>query len=300
MNPIVGLVQAIAAAALAGGFAWTVARSRQQDVAQSAAWRERVDRVTAQLNELLMPLTMVRSESRALRDLLPRYETDGVTDWRLVHHAGTIGKAWRMLHAEPPESPDADQRAGLTIDEVEVAKRLLDTGDRAITLIDGKTGLLRGDIPESFELYKAHHKRIKVTWDTGIDQVEETSEPYPGPPRGRGATNDSYGGNSGPDLDDDIKTRILAAREDQSQLLDAGPHVVFAWRPYLEPALLIVVAILFYLGGVAIALNASTQVMIVTPDEVRCGELGSNTDGQALVGRTAIPGGAEVEVVDAC
>src|SRR4051812_10639344 len=58
------------------------------------AWRERrrtnntneIALRRAQLNELYGPLIMWRQASAELRKVLPTYEDDGVTRWRLVDH----------------------------------------------------------------------------------------------------------------------------------------------------------------------------------------------------------------------
>lgn len=234
--------------------------------------------------------------------LLPSTETDG-SRWRLVHHAGNIGRAYRRLHRSTIDEARSSEKSECVLSEdlIEVAHQIITVGDGVCDLLNAQAGLFDGAPPASVTAYLRHHTRLKVNWDTGIDQNRADSAPFPGAVLGRddpeGAPNQTA--TSDDDIDIALAEHSNAARSDLEKLLHDGPKTsgwVWGW-------VLLAVGTLV-LAGAVLASAADdgdpTNIMVTTPDGVYCGKIGVNDEGVVTVDERVVPPLSSVEFVDSC
>jgi len=145
------------AAITAAIMTWNSSRNQRR---QSDEHRE-IDFRRAQLNELYGPLLMLRQASKRTRELLPDQDANGV-EWRLVDHIEEV-------------------RDGHHRDWEAAVEQILTISDEVDALLISKAGLFETlPPPESFALFLAHSRRLRMYWEERENQPTGKRIPFPG------------------------------------------------------------------------------------------------------------------------
>lgn len=298
MDGAMSLAIAVVGALLGGGAALlNTARQKSADAAVTR-WQSELTHRQKQLNELYGPLTMLRSTSRSLRRLLPS-QVNG-SEWRLVHHIGDIRREWDRIKDDP--ALQVDPALGLTREQIEVVRLIVDYGTKTCALLDAHAGLVEGTPPGGIMKFQEHHNRLRASWETGSNQPVDLSLTFPGDRVGREEPDGVPLENKGPETDVDaaIEVGMAAVRTAHDELLAAGPG---SSASRLGGVLLIAGLV----GGIALAgfvaidsMQQETRILVTTPDGVLCGRAEVGNDSKLLVGGRVVPPDSEVEFVDHC
>ncbi len=273
------VLTAIGGAFLGAGFGLVSAARQKGNDAEKAKWTKLLERRTEQLGTLYMPMRTQRAQASAYRAQLPSHEPDGVTPWRMVRHAGTLGVAYRALKAE--EITVDELPLGFSAAQLEAAARIIEIGDSVCELIDGSAGLFNDGAPaEPYLDYQQHHRGLQLAWHTGQDQTEENEDPFDVA------------------VVQQLERDIEAVHSQHQRLLGSGPATSGAGLGWgLAAAGVLVLALV---GAAEILDDGPGFGLVTNVDEVRCGEVSTGTDGALLVAGKVVAGGSDVEFVDSC
>lgn len=299
MDATLGIVGVVIGALLGGGATLLNTSRQNQAAAAVEKWKVQLEHRQKQLGELYGPLTMCRSTTRSLRRLLPSTASDG-SEWRLVHYIGTIRRQWERLQQDPQAEPDPE--LGLSREQVEVARQIIEYGNKACDILDKHAGLIEGDRPGGLDKYQEHHTRLRTGWDTRTNQPVDSSLTFPGHRIGQEDPEGVALAGSSPETDVDaaIEQGMEAVREAHEDLFHGGPEGK-------KPLLGVIFLIIGLLGGVILIAYLVTDtsedpnhVLVTTPDGALCGVLSVDDDGVAAVAGTPVPSGSTIEFVDDC
>jgi hypothetical protein len=298
----IGILGTIAGALVAGGIALFSSMRQERASASMEAWKLQLDRCRTQLSDLYAPLLALRSVSRSLRALLPS-EVNGA-EWRLVHHVGTIRKEYDRLAANPASHQPAPA-LGLTREQINVAKLIVDNGAKAAELLRDKASLVEGHTPAGILQYSAHQVRLKDSWDTGINQSATTGMTFPGQLVGiqNPPSNTPGGRTSDNDVDVAILEGVERVEAKRDGLLAAGPKQERAMLPIvLMVAGVVIAAIAVVVAATAFSLSSDpVRLLVRTDGGWICGDLDAKSDGGIVkVEGRAVPAGAEPVVISSC
>lgn len=151
----------------------------QQALAQSRRQAE-IEFRSAQLRQLYGPLQMQRKLSQANRSLLPEEDENHPEGrWRLVHHIGSIRKAWLQLQSGSQQSDESQGKYSEA--QIKAVAAVIENGDQAVELIVKGGGLFESPKAESYGKYVEHHEHLKMSWLSEENQPYEKDDSYPYP-----------------------------------------------------------------------------------------------------------------------